>query len=439
MIAVAAVTVALVIDRPARLVAVLVLLASVPVAVWFAVTRAGRARTVWAALGVVAAAGVVAVVLTGKFVAIVLLIAALVAAGALARYALGLTLGQMRRGTDKGVPVPPARHGVLIMNLKSGGGKAERFRLAEECDRRGIRAVVLRPGDDLLALARDAIDSGADVIGMAGGDGSQALVASVAAEHGVPMVVVPAGTRNHLALDLGIDRDDVVGAHGAYDQAFERTMDLAEVNGRTFVNNVSLGLYATIVRSPEYRDAKRDTALGALPELLGPGSTPSDLRFDAPDGHHDGAHVLQVSNGSYGTTVATMSTRPHLDDGMLGITALTIPDDRAAAAFLAALGTGRPGRYRGYQSWEAAELVVDSSGPVPIGLDGEAIELDPPLRFRVRPGALRVRLATDAIGSSPASRALSSRLLLPDLWRVALGRPPQDSRAIASSASPIES
>ena len=178
--------------------------------------------------------------------------------------------------------MPAARHGVLIMNLKSGGGKAEKFQLVDECRARGIEPVVLKPGNDLLQLARDAIDGGADVVGMAGGDGSQALVASVAAERGVPMVVIPAGTRNHFALDIGLDRDDVVGALDAYGEAREQTIDLADVNGRVFVNNVSLGLYATIVQSPEYRDAKRETTLAALPEMLGPGSEPFDLRFTAP-------------------------------------------------------------------------------------------------------------------------------------------------------------
>src|SRR4029077_1539678 len=97
-------------------------------------------------------------------------------------------------------PVPAAEHGVLIMNLKSGGGKAEKFHLADESRKRGIEPVVLQPGDDLLDLARDAIERGADVIGMAGGDCSQALVARVAAQHAIPMVVIPAGTLNHLAL-----------------------------------------------------------------------------------------------------------------------------------------------------------------------------------------------------------------------------------------------
>src|SRR5258707_1258717 len=158
---------------------------------------------------------------------------------------------------------------VLIMNLKSGGGKAERFRLAEECERRGIEPIVLGPGDDLLRLADDAVTRGADVIGMAGGDGSQALVATVASRRGVPHVCVPAGTRNHFALDLGLDRDDVVGALDAFADGVERTVDLAAVNGPVFVNNASLGLYAKVVQAPEYRDAKFRTATSMLPDLLG--------------------------------------------------------------------------------------------------------------------------------------------------------------------------
>ena len=195
----------------------------------------------------------------------------------------------------------PTARPALIINLRSGGGKAEQTHLVEECEARGIVPIVLRPGDDLQELARGAIDGGAPAIGMAGGDGSQALVATVAAERQVPMVVVPAGTRNHLARDLGLDRDDVVGALTAYTDGVERCMDLGMVGDRVFVNNVSLGLYASIVSSPEYRDAKVDTALNTLPKLLGPGSKPFDLRFTGPDGrHHDRAHLVQISNNPYG-------------------------------------------------------------------------------------------------------------------------------------------
>ena len=117
------------------------------------------------------------------------------------------------------------------MNPRSGGGKVERFHLAEEARRRGIETIELRPGDDLRSLAVDAVAS-ADVIGMAGGDGSQALVAEVAMQHDVPYVCVPAGTRNHLALDLGLDRDDVVGALDGFVAGVPHRIDVGFVNGR---------------------------------------------------------------------------------------------------------------------------------------------------------------------------------------------------------------
>jgi hypothetical protein len=122
--------------------------------------------------------------------------------------------------------------------------------------------------------------------------------------------VVPAGTRNHLAMDLGLDRGDVVGALDAYGVAVERAVDLGDVDGRPFVNNVSLGRYAEIIRLPAYRDAKVDTTLNAVPGLLGPGSRPFDLRFTDPAGkRHLGAHLVQVSVNRYGRTVRRLALR----------------------------------------------------------------------------------------------------------------------------------
>ena len=308
-------------------------------------TRSGWRRVVAAIVAVVA---VVAVVLLQvgdddlDGLSLGLRIAALVVAIGLARYAIGTTTRALQRAETPGTPVPSATNGVLFMNLKSGGGKAERFRLVDECRARGIEPVVLEGGQDWVAIIRETAPKH-DVVGMAGGDGSQALVGSIAAEMGLPMVVVPAGTRNHLALDLGLDRDDVVGALDAYGEAVERPMDLADVNGRVFVNNVSLGLYAAIVRSPEYRDAKVDTTLSTLPTVLGPSTEPFDLRFDAPDGHHDGAHVIQVSNNPYGETLAAMGSRPRLDTQQLGVVSLVIEGDRAVEEFPGG-GGDRPAR-----------------------------------------------------------------------------------------------
>jgi diacylglycerol kinase family enzyme len=312
-----------------------------------------------------------------------------------------------------GRAVPPAGDAVLLINPRSGDGKAERVGLVGECRARGIEPVLLDRGQDVVALAEATVADGAEVIGMAGGDGSLALVADVAARHAVPMVVVPAGTRNHLAMDLGLDRGDVAGALDAYGAAVERAVDLGDFNGRPFVNNVSLGLYAEIIRSPAYRDAKVDTTLNALPGLLGPGSRPFDLRFAEPAGiPHTGAHVVQVSNNSYGRTVGSLASRPRLDSGRLGVIALQLPEGPPEPAVLAAIAAGRPDRLPGFAAWEAPAFEVDSGGLVDAGVDGEALRLAPPLRFTIRPGALRVRLPRHASGLSPAAREQRARARL---------------------------
>ncbi len=419
-------TVFAVLADPLTVLLELILLVVAFMGVWRALTHAGAGRWAGAAIAVAAIAGTLLLQLNrdvSTTLSLVLRVAGLGVALLLARYALSRDVKTLKESRTLGRPVPAARHGVLIMNLKSGGGKAEKFHLEDECRARGIEPVVLQRGDDLLQLARDAVDRGADVLGMAGGDGSQALVSSVAADRGVPMVVIPAGTRNHFALDIGLDRDDVIGALDAYNEAVERVIDLADVNGRIFVNNVSLGLYATIVQSPEYRDAKRETTLTALPEMLGPGSEPFDLRFTTADGERqEGAHVIQVSNGPYGTTAGGLASRPRLDTGELGIFSFAVPDAVSATRAIAALTTAHPELYPGYRTWSAPSFEITSGSPIAVGLDGEALTMDPPLVFSSRPGVLRLRLPRGAIGYSPAARATGVHSLL-SLWKVVLGRP----------------
>ena len=127
-----------------------------------------------------------------------------------------------------------AKRGVLILSPKSGGGKAEQFELAKRAREMGVEPVVLRPGDDLEQLARAAVERGADAIGMGGGDGSQALVPSGCVEHDLPFNCVPAGTRNHLAMDLGLNRNDPSLALDAFVSGEERRIDYGSVNGRLF-------------------------------------------------------------------------------------------------------------------------------------------------------------------------------------------------------------
>lgn len=247
-------------------------------------------------------------------------------------------------------PVPPAQHPLVLMNPKSGGGRVERFGLLEEARKRGIEPIVLGPGDDLLGLAERAVQDGADVIGMAGGDGSQAIVASVAADHHLGFVCIAAGTRNHLALDLGVDRDDVVGALDAFGEAREANIDLADVNGQVFVNNVSLGVYAEIVRCDAYREAKAETVSLMLPELLGPKAKPFDLRFQRPDGRPvDRVQMALISNGAYVLDrLGAIGMRPRLNAGQLGVVAVRVGGASDATAFLALEAAGQVRRFRGW-------------------------------------------------------------------------------------------
>ena len=399
---------------------------------WYAVSRRGAVRMIALLVVVAAAAGFgTGLAFAGLSVWRAALIVVLGAVSVLAaRYALRRTRGQLQAvalaGGAQLVRAGRPAHPVLIMNPKSGGGKAERFQLAAECQRRGIEPVILRPGDDLLQLAEDAVARGADVIGMAGGDGSQALVASVAARHEIPHVCVPAGTRNHFALDLGLDRNDVVGALDAFADGVERRIDLASVNGRTFVNNASLGLYAEIVQSPEYRDAKLKTAAALLPDLLGPDAAPLDLRYTGPDGQaRDTAHLILVSNNPYQLDhMGGRGTRPRLDDGMLGIVAVMIADAAEAGMLAAFEAAGQVSRFAGWTEWSSPRFEINSGAPVQIGVDGEALTMDPPVVFVSRPGALRVRLPRHALHLSPAARTVRvlSGSTLTELSRVAVGR-----------------
>lgn len=397
------------------------------VTIWFALTRRGSRRAASAVLATLSGIGLLVVLVTnwqGVLVLIALLVL-LAVFGVAARYALG-QIGEMPVGDVAGtiMPVGAAGSAVLIINLKSGGGKAERYDLAAQARRRGIRPVVLRPGDDLLELAESAIAHGARVIGMAGGDGSQALVATVAARRDVAHVCVPAGTRNHFALDLGLDRDDVVGALDAFTDGIERRIDLARVNDRVFVNNASLGVYAKVVQSEAYRDAKLETWTDMLPDLLGPDAVPIDLEFTAPDGSRcEDAPLVLVSNNPYRLASLTgAGTRERIDTGHLGVVAARVRSAADVSKLVALELVGQAGRFPGLLSWSIQEFEVRSGGPVEVGLDGEALVLDPPLRFASLPGALRVRLPS-GIGLPPAARAAAlTTANLGALLRVAAGR-----------------
>jgi diacylglycerol kinase family enzyme len=369
-----------------RGVSVLACLVLGALAAWWGLLRRGVARIVGLGIGLLLPVGAVVLeALAGHLVE-----DALIAAG------LALSLAAIRSVFAARVALasaPRPERPVMFFNPKSGGGKAEKFQLAAEARARGIEPIELGPGDDLEKLVRETIAGGADALAMAGGDGSQAIVAAIAAERGLPYACIPAGTRNHFALDLGVDRDDVVGALDALVDGGERTVDLAEVNGTVFVNNVSLGVYANAVQQEGYRNAKLRTLADTAPHLLGPGGRGLDLRWTGPDGRdRRSAAVILVSNNRYRLGRAIGSgTRPRLDAGRLGV------------AVVGARANGDETPRERWQEWTSPSFELRSGQPVSAGIDGEAARLDPPLRFRTRPGALRARIARDHPGASPSA------------------------------------
>jgi hypothetical protein len=353
------------------------------------VRRRGAARSLALVVAGILLVVDVVLVLTGELMlegllALALLVVAVVAA----RTAL-------RVHVSRPAATPPTRPG-MVWNARSGGGKAVAHHLADEARERGIEAIELAPGTDLAELVLDAVARGADALAAAGGDGTQAIVAAIAAEHDLPFACIPAGTRNHFALDLGVDREDVVGALDAFVDGSERRVDLAEVNGRVFVNNVSLGLYAEAVQREGYRDAKLRTILDTAPDMAGTDTGRAGaLAWTDPAGAtHRAAQVILVSNNEYrlGRVVGS-GTRPRLDAGRLGVAVLLPPGG----------SPGGRGRHTRWMRWAAPTFEISSSGQVPVGVDGEALVMEPPLRFVSRPGVLRVRVARRHPGASPSA------------------------------------
>ncbi|MEU9483399.1 diacylglycerol kinase family protein [Streptomyces decoyicus] len=355
----------------------------------------------------------------------------------LALWTLAVATGRTALAQDTGPappqerPVAPVQRPFLIMNPRSGGGKVEKFHLVDQARALGAEVVVLDPAQpqDVAELARRAVDDGADLLGVAGGDGTQALVAGVAAAHGVPFVVICAGTRNHFAMDLGLDRSDPSACLQALTDGVELRVDLGfidvgeptpEGRGRVFVNNASFGAYATVVQSPAYRDDKARTILQLLPDLLTHHSGPR-LTVHADAATVEGPQAVLVSNNPYRVgDPAGLGRRERLDSGLLGVLGVKVDNAVQAAAML------RGSRGPGLTSTAAQEVVVDADAPaIPAGVDGEALTVPAPVRCWIAPGALRVRVPRNRPGvprSKPPMNWRRVRRLALTVGRAAAGR-----------------
>jgi diacylglycerol kinase family enzyme len=381
---------------------------------WWFLTSHSRLRSALAALAVTAPVAVLVLYVAEGLLWVILGTLLLAGLGAVAART-ALAGGEPSSTMPEHEARPPSRP-FVIMNPRSGGGKVAQFDLERKATALGAEVVLLDVTQtvDVAELARSAVTRGADLLGVAGGDGTQALVAGVAAEHDVPLLVISAGTRNHFALDLGLDRSDPSRCLDALSDGIELRIDLGQIGGRTFVNNASFGAYAEIVRDPAYREDKVRSTLQQLPDLL-LGRRGAQLRVCV-----DGAAVLTspqavlVSNNAYATDdIAGLSRRARLDTGRLGLSAIRVASARQAAGLLGrthsdglTLSTGR-------------QVVIDAdTAEVPVGIDGEAVSLPTPVSCTIRPVALRVRVPRDRPGA-PAPRPALNWTRLSEL---ALGR-----------------
>lgn len=367
---------------------------------WWIVSRRGPLR--WIGTALVIAAPVLMIVLfthdgvwfDGAVVTVLWLLGLVTARAALR------TAASARAAETEGVPAAPARRPVLIMNPKSGDGKVERFQLVEKAEALGAKVVLLDVSQpqDVAELARAAVRDGADLLGVAGGDGTQALVAAVAAEHRLPFLVLSAGTRNHFAMDLGLDREDPAAGLAALRDGVELRVDLGVAAGRPFVNTASFGAYAQIVQSKEYRDSKSGTMLNQLPDLLTADGDGPGLRARSDGDPLPQPQVLLVTNNPYAETETLGGgRRPRLDRGLLGVVAVHV-EGSLGAAELAMLGTSS----RAVTVRTAHEVRVDSdAATIPVALDGEALQLATPVVCAIRPSVLRVRVPRERPGAVP--------------------------------------
>ena len=290
---------------------------------------------------------------------------------------------------------PPARHPYLIMNPRSGDGKVTKFDLKRKAEDLGAEVFLIGGPEpvDVAKVARDAVNNGADLLGVAGGDGTQALVAGVAAEYGIPFLVISAGTRNHFALDLGLDREDPSTCLSALSDGVELRDDLGVINGQTFVNNASFGAYAEVVETPAYRGDKLNTTLNTLPDLLqGQRGARLSARADGTD--IEAPQALLVSNNPYGGgDIAGLGRRARLDRGLLGVVSITV----SSAAQAVGLLRGR--HATGLRVLTAKQIEITADTPeIPVGVDGESIMMSSPVTCTVSPGALRVWVPHDRPG-----------------------------------------
>lgn len=314
---------------------------------------------------------------------------------------------------------------ILIINPKSGDGRALKNGVDKKAKAMGVEVIVLKSGDDMTAIARDAVRDGADVLGISGGDGSIGAVAVVALEHDVPLAVLPGGTRCHFARDLGMDPEHILDALASF-QGVERRIDVGSINGRIFLNNASLGLYADIIDFPGYRENKLRASRTVLTELLEGKRKLYELTFTSPDGtkYQQAAQILLGVNRYQMANIIELGYRERMDEGVLQVTVVTEITDRMVRQSLRSASFGHMskmvgGRYA--DQWVAQDFTVSSQAKeLVIGVDGEREKYKTPVHMAIKPGRLRVVVPTE--GVRPRRRRATDWVIVHELWLATIGK-----------------
>ena len=288
----------------------------------------------------------------------------------------------------------------VIVNAKAGGGHSGEAiaKLVRAFEQAGARAHVVRParGGEVPDIARRACDAGHRIVVAAGGDGTVSAVAGALAGSRAALGVVPLGTLNHFARDLGLplDMDD---AAKVIVQGRERRVDVAEVNGRVFVNNSSIGLYPTFVLRRKHQERLGSSRLHAFAwALLGVIERYPllDLKLcleKAIDVRR--TPLVFIGNNVYGMEGFDIGKRDRLDAARLCI---YVTQRRTRFALFALAARALAGRMQQARDFEAltadAVTIASRHRRLAVSTDGEVSVMDMPLEYAVRPGALAVRV-----------------------------------------------
>jgi diacylglycerol kinase family enzyme len=303
-------------------------------------------------------------------------------------------------------------HAVALLNLAGGTlsrGAARPAEVAVALRRAGLTAEVRAvPARLIPAATREAIASGAELVIAGGGDGTVAAVAGALAGSDATLGVLPLGTFNHYARDIGMPAE-LHAAAAALAAATPQELDVAEVNGHRFINSSAIGYYSQVVRAraePRVRNRpfKVLVTLAAAIRLLGKYRL-TEVSLEA-EGHSltCTTPLLFVSNNPSVMHLFRFGQRERLDTGKLHV---YVHRSKSRAAVLrtllyAALRDIREDAR--YEHWLTPELRVEVRHrrwrPVPVFIDGELLHLQPPLCYRILPGRLRV-----AVPPRPATPA----------------------------------